>query len=80
MLTFSIDPVAALIPCLIDMPSKAGPDAHESAMIKSLFPQSISVFVPMSIAMHISSDSNILEAKTTATLSAPTKPPITGAK
>ncbi len=78
MLILSMDPVVALIPNLISIPSKAGPEAQESAMTRSLFPRSISVLVPTSMAMIISSDSIILDARITATLSAPTKPPITG--
>ena len=76
--TPSMAPGAALIPCLMCAPSKAGPEAQEQATMRSLSPTTISVLVPMSIKKQSSSDLWTPVARMDATQSAPTNPAMSG--
>ena len=70
-LILSIAPLMPPTPYCILAPSKAGPAAVEQEYIQSLFPKTISPFVPMSISKHVSSELFILLDKIAATVSAP---------
>ena len=74
----SIAPSAPRIPQAILAPSKAGPAAVEHAIRRFSFPRTISPFVPMSIISVIFFSSSRFTARRHATVSAPTKPAITG--
>jgi hypothetical protein len=74
----SIAPGAALMPYWICTPSKAGPAAHDATRSFSPVHSATSPFVPMSTARTGSVREVRSAARTTPTVSAPTKPAMEG--
>ena len=75
---WSMAPSAPRMPQVIFAPSKAGPAAVEQATRRARLPSTSSPLVPMSIIRVSFSRRSQSPLSRQATVSAPTKPPITG--